>query len=89
MLTECLSQIPSLIFYEKIPILEIMLKFYHSPAVCNYVSKSATLHEFHDDPQLIIDQITVVHLHNVRMMVVPHDHHLHIHNNSDYQVMLS
>ena len=58
----------------------LWVQFYHLPTVCNNISESATLHEFHDNPELVVDQITVVHLHNIRVMVVSHYNHLHSQN---------
>ena len=40
------------------------------------VREGPALQELHDDPELVLDQEAVVHLDNVRMVVVPHDHHL-------------
>lgn len=46
------------------------------PGVSHDVGERPALQELHDHPQLVSHQVTVVHVHNVFMMIVPHDHHL-------------
>ena len=46
------------------------------PGVRDDVCEGAALQELHNDPELILDQEAVVHLDNVRVVVVPHDDHL-------------
>lgn len=40
------------------------------------ICESATFQIFHDDPEFVIHEITVVHLHDVVMMILAHDHDL-------------
>lgn len=49
-----------------------------SPGVCHDVSESSSLQELHNNPQLVSHQVTVVHLHHVFVVIVPHDHHLQL-----------
>ncbi len=42
----------------------------------HYVSEGAPFQELHDDPQLITDEEAVVHVDDVRVVIVAHDHHL-------------
>ena len=44
--------------------------------MCHDISESSALEELHDHPELVLDQVAVVHLNDVRMMVVSHYHHL-------------
>ena len=46
------------------------------PGVRDDVCEGTALQELHDDPELVLDQEAVVHLDNVRVVVVPHDDHL-------------
>jgi len=46
------------------------------PGVCDDVCECATLQVFHDHPQLVSHQETVVHVHDVWVMVVAHYYHL-------------
>ncbi len=39
----------------------------------NNVSESPAFQELHDDPELVSDQEAVVHVHDVRVVVVAHD----------------
>lgn len=55
-----------------------MYKVSLSPCVCHDVSERSSLHELHDDPELIPHQVAVIHLHHVLMVIVPHDHHLQL-----------
>lgn len=48
----------------------------HLPRMCDYVSERSAFKELHDDPELITNQVTVVHIHNILMVIVSHDHHL-------------
>ena len=47
------------------------------PGVRDDVGEGASLQELHHHPELVPNQVAVVHLHHVLMLVVPHDHHLH------------
>lgn len=40
------------------------------------VSQSPALQKLHDNPELVPNQVTVVHLHYILMVIVPHDHNL-------------
>lgn len=40
------------------------------------VSERPSFEKLHDDPQLVSNQVAVVHVDHVLVMVVPHDHHL-------------
>ena len=42
------------------------------PCLCNYVSEGSTLEEFHNDPEFITHEVTVEHVDDVRMVVIPH-----------------
>ena len=46
------------------------------PGVSHDVGQRPTFEIFHDDPELVSNQETVVHLHNIGMMVVAHDDNL-------------
>ncbi len=46
------------------------------PGVSNDVSESSSLKEFHDDPEFVLDEIAVVHLDDVGVVVVTHNHNL-------------
>lgn len=46
------------------------------PGVSHNVSECPALQELHDDPELVSHQVTIVHIHNVFMMVVSHDYNL-------------
>lgn len=53
-----------------------MKKLFNIPTVGDNVSEGAPFHELHDDPELVGDQVAVVHFHDVGVVVVPHHHHL-------------
>ena len=40
------------------------------------VSKCTAFQEFHDNPQLVFHQVTIVHFDDIGMVIVPHDHNL-------------
>ena len=40
------------------------------------VSKCTTFQEFHDNPQLVFHQVTIVHFDDIGMVIVPHNHNL-------------
>lgn len=46
------------------------------PGVSHYVCQRAALQELHHNPQLIANQVTVVHVNHVFMMVISHDYNL-------------
>ena len=48
----------------------------HTPGVRDDVREGATLKVLHHHPQLVTHQETVVHVHDVQMMVVAHYYHL-------------
>ena len=48
------------------------------PDVCNNIGEGPALQVLHDDPQLILHQVAVVHLHDVRVVVVTHYDNLNI-----------
>lgn len=41
----------------------------------NYVGESASFEELHHNPELIFNQKRVVHLDDIRMMIVTHNHY--------------
>lgn len=46
------------------------------PGISYNVCQCSSLHELHHHPQLIVDKVAVVHVHNVGMVIIPHDDHL-------------
>ena len=50
-------------------------------SVSDYVRQSATFQIFHHHPQLVAHQETVVHFHDVGMVIVAHNDHLRNTNN--------
>ena len=44
--------------------------------VCDNVCESPALEKLHDNPEFIVHQVAVVHLHNVWVVVVTHYHNL-------------
>lgn len=48
------------------------------PGMGHNVSECSPLQELHDHPEFISHQVAVVHFHHVLMVIVSHDHHLHI-----------
>ena len=67
------------------------------PDVCNDVGECPALQVLHNDPQLVLHQIAVVHLHDVRVVVVTHDDNLgckelvlkHVYNIITFQLSFS
>jgi len=51
---------------------------HYLPRVSDDVSEGATLQELHHYPEFITHQEAVIHVHYVRVMIVPHDDHLGI-----------
>ena len=45
--------------------------------MCDDVGQCAAFQEFHDDPEFVPDQETVIHRYDVRMVVVSHNYNLH------------
>ena len=46
------------------------------PRVSDNVRQGPALQELHNDPELVSNQVAVVHVNHVLMVIVPHDHHL-------------
>lgn len=47
-----------------------------TPGFRHDVGQRPTLEVLHDDPQLLLHQGGLEHLHHVPVLIVPHDHHL-------------
>ena len=40
------------------------------------ISESSSFKEFHDNPEFVFDEVTIVHLDDVWVVVVAHNHNL-------------
>ena len=50
-------------------VLEVLISL---PNISYYIGKGSALQILHDHPELVLDQVAVVHLHDVGVVVVPH-----------------